>query len=239
MNAAKKILTGTALALALSFSLSSVSRAHSDYIDCDDLKVGQIPQSLRVDLNNDGQDEIICLKVFKKSEEGCHAKLLVTDTNGRVIWAGPEETDHQKRSHLGFWMFGISDLETVGDFDGNGRPELLICQPQSDVRPQVYAVWEWNGKGFEYKTDKCLINQDKSNDNFYWVKPTVDYGSVRWISNFKHDKDSLKTGKFQAQIVNISINSEGTMDCSSGEAIFTPASKEYLKAVNWLSDKQE
>ncbi|MBQ7501605.1 VCBS repeat-containing protein [bacterium] len=239
MKTAAKVLSGAALALTLGFSLAPVSLAHSDNIDCDDLKVGQIPQSLRVDLDNDGRDEVICLKVFKKAEYGCYAKLMVTDTKGKVIWAGPEETNQESRGLLGYWMYGISDMKTVGDFNKDGRPELLICQPQSDVRPQVYAIWEWNGKGFQYKTEKCLINKDKSKDNFYWVNPVGDYGSIRWISNFKHDKNSLRSGNFQAQVIDIGVNSEGTMSFNSGEAIFTPASKDYLTVKEWLSNKQE
>ncbi len=146
---------------------------------------GQAYQRFQVDLNRDGRPETLSLVAYEVGESSYLGQLVVTRSNGSVLWKGPRPTDPADPMIFGAWDWGIAGLEVVGDLDGDGRIEILGALPQSDVRPATFRVLRWNGKAFQKVFARCLLEDPRNSGRYRWSAPTDDYQGFRWIGSFE------------------------------------------------------
>jgi hypothetical protein len=98
-------------------------------------KTGDIYQKIAVDLNNDGKKEEILIKIYRVDENmGAFGQIIVLNSSGQAIWAGPKNSDIGDPLTFGSWDFGSSLIEIAGNTDMDGSIEIICTKPVSDVR---------------------------------------------------------------------------------------------------------
>lgn len=197
-------------------------------------KVGQIVQTIRADLDGDRYCEAISLKVFKIDQDNnAFAKLVITDRHGKVLGRSPEIASYEDARAMGYFMWGISDLQMAGQIKGN-KPQIFVSVPRSDVRPAVFAIWTWDNKKktLTYESSQCLMGKDSSN-TFYWSKLPQDYGPhARWIETLSNPSGQLKPKVLVGKVFEYNQNSQPKCD----RAEFTIENK-TLKLSLWVPEK--
>ena len=143
-------------------------------------KAGQSYQVTRIDLNGDGKLEKVGLSCVEVKESGWYSRLTVWNPAGQKIW-------QSMPAKVGVWAFGgwdwgISDLQWVGDIDGDGSIEAISPDPVSDVSPVSFRVYRWSGKAFHHLRTAALV--PLSPTEFGW-SPKAEGKS--WIGAFKKD----------------------------------------------------
>jgi hypothetical protein len=171
-------------------------------------KAGQNYQSVTVDLNGDGRAEKVSLTAYKVDADvgSFFGRLRVSDGKGKVIWEAPKATDADDTFAFGEWPYGVTNLEWIGDIDGDSKVELLARAPVSDVRPPTFKRFRWNGKAFEPMASKILLEDKPGSGRFLWRDP-FEWDGVQpltWISSL-----SGAPGKKTAEVV--SYRQEGAM----------------------------
>jgi len=189
-------------------------------------KKGDIYQSVKVDLNNDGKTEKIIIKIYKLDENmGFSGQILVLNSSGKIIWAGPKNADIGDPMTFGSWDFGSSLIEIAGDIDMDGSIEVIGTKPVSDVRFTPYKLLRWNGKKFYpvYK-ETVLVENPSGSGTYPWSNKEGYKG--RWISEF----ESLnKDGTLTVKITEFTSDNSG----KEGEAIVT-GDKTGFHILRWL-----
>lgn len=146
-----------------------------------DAKVGDIYNKSYVDLNGDGKDEEIQLKIYKVNEYGdWYTKLIVMDSNGRALWSSPESEDTNDPMVFGAWMFGVCLPEVIGDINNDGFVEVVTPAPVSDVRPPFFNLLRWENSEFVFAKGGQLI--ETSEGVYPWT--TNGKRSGRYITKF-------------------------------------------------------
>lgn len=211
MNCKSLFVKGSAafLGLAMFFGAAGLQPVQADP------KVGQTVNIVKTWNAKDKQPASVGMKFFKIDEGGnAFAKLLAFDKSGRVIWRGPEITDTSDPKLVGSLLWGESEIQTIADIDGDGKLELMVAVPRSDLRPAVYSIWRWNGKAFEYLRKKCLISAQNENV-LPWKDLPQNYGdNVHWVDKF-HPVGA--DGKIKATVVYFNGK-----DIRSAEAVMHP-----------------
>lgn len=173
---------------------------------------------LRVDLDGDGKLET--LRLTCAPGNGCVDYFLdVLAPDGRVLFAGPREGPSLLifcSCHAGVYL-----PEVFFDMDGDGRKEMILLHPRSDVSPTAVEAFRFNGSGFDHVlTNKAYFAAKENPD----LLRAVDYREdgpepYRYLYGLKTDK----SGELIASIAG---------DGASGEAVvrFTP---EGLKVIRW------
>ena len=149
-------------------------------------KVGEVYQSVKYDLNQDGKTETIGLAAYNINADAqmFWGRLQVTDSAGKIIWQGPQVTKNEQPFSFGEFPYGVSGLEWVGDIDGDGKAELISPAPVSDVRPPTYRRYRWTGKIFEALSSKMLLESPAGSGKFLWRDPFEwDGGPLTWVSS--------------------------------------------------------
>ncbi len=132
----------------------------------------------QVDLNGDGKLEKVGLHCVEVKDSGWYSRLTVWNAQGQRVW-------QSMPAKVGVWAFGgwdwgISDLQWVGDIDGDGAIEAVAPDPVSDVSPVSFRVFRWNGKAFQHVRTSALLS--RSQEEFGWSNQTQ---GKRWIGAFK------------------------------------------------------
>lgn len=229
----KKIAYSSAACLGiLAASLWCVSQAQAAQEP--PYKVGQTVQTIRADLDGDRYCENISLKVFKIDQDNnAFAKLVITDRHGKVLGRSPEIASYEDKRAMGYFMWGISDLQMAGQIKGD-KPQILVSVPRSDVRPAVFAIWTWdNNKGtLTYESSQCLMGKDSSN-TFYWTKLPQDYGPhARWLETLSNPSGQLKPKVLVGKVFEYNQNSQPK--CDRAEFI---VDNKALKLSQWVPEK--
>ena len=182
---------------------------------------------LKIDLNNDGQAEMVYLqrhKMFNNDPDDAeyHLKVIQPGPQGRAIW---EDTSQKTTFYVGHT--GVEELQAVGDIDSDGIIELISPRAQSDVQPVIYRVFSWQDNRFVESKGGYLYAPAKNPKEFFWSQAGLsDFTGVCWISHFL---EFLAPGKVKASVV--SYTKDGAQ---FGEGIFTGTAKGFI-LDSWVS----
>lgn len=216
------VFTATAALLGLALSTGIGAQANLP-------SSGNTYFSHQCDLNHDGIKETISLVAYNCTPDSYFGQLVVTDPMGKPIWLGPKPTTPGGNDSFGGWMFGVADIQYIGDIDTDGQVEIVGAMPQSDVRPTAFRVWRWKNNAFKRVFVKCLVEKPKLSGHYVWTKTDYNYDRDRWISNFT----SVDSRTPSATIV--STNS--ATDIKGGSAVVCPTFKGF-NIVRWRSQPQ-
>ncbi len=156
--------------------------------------VGQVYQELTGDLDRDGQIKRVALIPFllDKDKDACFMQLVVSDSNGKVLWRSPRLTDETYRKTWGCYAWGQDALMILQDLDNDGHPELISTCPRSDVSPQKYKVWKWDGDKFIYQFTAALLEVEPESGVFKWDTQFWDgHEKTCWIDRLEHKDGRL------------------------------------------------
>ena len=128
---------------------------------------------LSADLNRDGKPERLLWRKAGEDGMGTYYFLEVRDGSGKVVWRSTATMDPENPFFVAETDFGVSLPELLADIDGDGAPELIIPEPQSDVSPTRYHRLKWRNGRFEAMSTAYLA---------YF--PAGGKGTVRWVHNF-------------------------------------------------------
>jgi hypothetical protein len=136
-------------------------------------KAGQVYESVKVDLDGDGRTETVALAAYNVDSEveSFFGRLRVLDSAGKLLWQAPSAASPEQPFAFGAWPYGTSNLEWIGDADGDGKVELLSPAPVSDLRPPTYRRYRWNGKAFQALSPKMLLEAPPGSGTFAWRDP--------------------------------------------------------------------
>ncbi|MCR5660765.1 MAG: hypothetical protein K6G50_01385 [bacterium] len=188
---------------------------------------GQTYKEIKVDLDKDGHQERVFLEAYNCGEYQFFGQLKVADDQGNIIWHGPRPTDPADPAMFGGFDYGVADMEAIFDVFGDGAKCIIGSMPQSDVRPQVWRVWKWDGKKFVRKFAKCLVEKPANSGHYLWVEAPYDYGRDRWISRFQVNEN----GRIIADITDYTDPTK----CKWGQAFVAPyANGKGMHIVKWI-----
>jgi len=141
-------------------------------------KKGQNYSLSRVDLDGDGAFEKVGLHCVEVTDKGWYSRLTVWGSDGRQRWQSlPAKVGVWA---FGGWDWGISDLQWVGDIEGDGAVEALAAEPVSDVSPVPFRLFRWNGRAFQHVRTAALLPAGP--DRFQWSQKS---SGTTWIGAFK------------------------------------------------------
>lgn len=182
--------------------------------DFDKVKTGQTYRCFEAELN--GKPCTLRVKVVSKDDRGWGGQLQVYDGEKKLLWKGPETKDPARIDEplaVGSFL-GFSWPQLAADIDLDGKTELLISAPQSDVRPTTYKISRWDGKKFVPLRMGQIM--EVSDGRFRWVQ-TEDYEGV-WLDNivflpserlFRADCISVRGGEYKSGAVELKAVPEG------------------------------
>lgn len=217
----KKLIKGFLAVLMIVFLGIGFALAQSD--SPANMKEGQTYQSFYADLNKDGHLEKIAVRVYGVSEWEWFAQVIVFDSSGKIIWKGPANKNRNNPLVFGSFDYGSALPEVVGDMDGDGRIEMIATTPVSDVRPQPFRLFRWDGTKFVYIFMKTLMEKPAGSGVFVWSKPGPPDGC--WITDLKGVKGYKN---FIASI--FEFNKEKTR----GGSAEVSSSSAGFKVVKWI-----
>lgn len=159
-------------------------------------------QEFRQDLDGDGKSERIVLKVYSVADV-TKGQLVVMDSKGKALWSSPKLKDPYADSPWSFLgEFDLGDISWVGDYDGDGRVDLCATEQKSDVRPTVFKLYHWNGRGFVFDRKGMLVAAPQKPATFIWTP--FDGTVSEWIDSLERNPQ----GKFEAKLLRIPQGSE-------------------------------
>jgi len=173
--------------------------------------VGDIYRSFKVDLDNNGYLENIDVRIYAIKDEGWYARILVYDRHMNLTWSSPDTSRTVNQMLFGSWDWGTSIPEVIGDLDGDSKVEMLVPAPVSDVRPVPFRLYRWNGKAFQYLSQRALVALHSDETRFNWTA-TPNYEG-RWIGSFE------KINSDGTCLVKIWEYRSGAEQCKVGKAL--------------------
>lgn len=186
---------------------------------------GQVYQTISADLNNDGAKETITLTAYNVSDEEYYGQIKVLDYSGRTIWTGPRPTKPGDPLAFGSFMWGEAKLCVVMDTNNDGQVSLIGTTPQSDVRPSVFRMFDWNGSALTPKSKRCLIEEPALSGRYAWTAAPEEYGKVRWVGSLYTASDGTTRARiFDTHSTSVKV----------GEAVVAPSGN-GLGVVRWVS----
>lgn len=212
------ILAGMLTLLCLGMAYSQLNHVPME------VENGQIFQNFFVDLNGDGTRENVQVKVYGLAESEWFAQILVRDDKGKLIWQGPHNKNRQDPLVFGNFNYGSAMPQALGDFNGDGKIELIATSPVSDLRPQSFRLFVWQGGKFVFVAEKTLLENPAGSGIYRWSKVWgADCGTPHglWIMAVKADKDP---GRYLVEVL--------SADSRLGVAKAVPTAQGF-KIINW------
>ena len=151
-------------------------------------------QTFNVDLNNDGVAEQVLLTTYVV--DGVNLGQLQVKRGTTTLWSGPRSKATYSQDPLVFLgEFDRGDIEFVGDYDHDGRVDLVATQQKSDVSPTVFRIFHWDGKSFAFDRRAVLVPQGSA---FVWkdVNPALE----AWVDELH---SSGKGRQIEAKLMDI------------------------------------
>lgn len=180
------------------------------------------------DLNGNGQLFTVGLRAYNADETGYFGQLVVVDSNGSVIWEGPQAEHSGDDAAFGVWHYGTGSIQIVADIDGDGRMELVSAVPVSDLRPPAFRVWRWNGEGFDFVFSKCLVERGEGSGNFVWTDAPYEYDKDSWIG-------ALNGQNLLELTATVSDTHEEAVRCGEAQLMATESG---FMVTNWVKPLQ-
>jgi hypothetical protein len=148
-----------------------------------DLRVGDTYQSITGNVTSTSP-ETVSLVIAKEIADGdLLARLVLEGANGRVIWRSPLAARMGDPGAYVIGNMGVAVLQVAGDFDGDGRREVVVEEPRSDVSPPRFRILRWNGSELTQVRSRRLI--EAGNSRFVWTNEWDYLREGRWIEAFK------------------------------------------------------
>ena len=211
----KGLLTSAA-ALAVLFGFSTQTSAQEPWQN--NFPVGKIVESIEGDLDGDDIPETISLKVFKVDERGVFTKLVITDSQGRVLATSPELCDFKDPRTMGNFDWGCSELAATGAI-ASPYVGIYVATPRSDVRPPVYAIWRYDAASstLKYQRKKCLL--ETKDGTYEWRDSPGNYGyGIRWLDKLKNPQKQAQPQYVTATVCHYFKNNNGNGSFESDQA---------------------
>lgn len=137
-------------------------------IDLQGCDSGRKPIEIKADLTGDGKPET--LRLTCDPGAGCVNYFLdVLASDGKTLFKGPRYGDTPLifcECNAGVWMPGA-----VTDLDGDGKAEILLTSPASDVSPVAFYLFRFNGAGFDMAMKDVGYFADPSAPDFLKAVP--------------------------------------------------------------------
>ena len=158
------------------------------------------------DLAGDGQALTVQWVPSVAGEDGTFYTLSVVDGAGRELWSSPRVKNSGHALAFGSWDYGVSLPEALADIDGDGKLELLVPVPQSDVSPTQYRIFQWTGRALKPGPARSLSGTGGSAAVFTWQfdPPSTEYWVQQWKAPGRNGSavvDIVRdTGKGMAEI---------------------------------------
>lgn len=203
-----------ALTLTASALCGWATQAQTDWPE-----LNAIYQSFKIDLNRDGKPETVEVKAVQVGEAGYTGQLFVKNAAGTVIWQGPRyepgrDSIDADELYFGSWPVGEGRVSLVQDLEGDGKVDLVMGAPQSDLRSRTWRIFTWNGKGFVFSDKGSLVETKPNSGQFSFVNRVVTQGS--WVDQISlSGKDLIaeimivKAGDWKAGSAKMQVNPEG------------------------------
>ncbi len=125
--------------------------------------------------------------------------LEVRDADGTVLWSspdmGPKIVDRPPDDAFYCGPLGFRWPQQAGDMDGDGRAELLVQHPQTEMGPGTYTLLRWTGSAFEpVLTERQLVQPDSADAPIWKLRPLGDEeaelpSTVSWVDGWPSMQD--------------------------------------------------
>lgn len=122
-------------------------------------------------------------KVDGDSNAGTY-EVQVRDETGNKLWTSPRTKNLDSPFHFGYTPGGANELVMAGDLDGSGVTQLVVKDPQSDVRAPAYRFFRWSGGRFIYERDAVLVESPSGSKRFPFRDKT-NVAEGLWVSNLR------------------------------------------------------
>ncbi len=143
------------------------------------------------DIDGDGKDEVVVWKKSHTFECGDFYRVSIYRKDGSLLWKSPKSSDVEDDYTFGEWYYGVSLPEVLIDFNGDGHADLLSPSPLSDISPQYYRIFTWNGKDMVMCRPAVLMLSQSDSNRFIWVNPYPENREVYiWVSQLQPVKNS-------------------------------------------------
>lgn len=140
----------------------------------------QLLSPLTIDLDGDGRTETVGLRAYEKDGVR-YGQLVVLGADGPPRWEAPKADPY-----IFLGEFDLGELSSVGDFDGDGKIELLGTYQKSDVSPTKFRLFRWDGKKFVHLKSGYLTQAPQKPATFVW---SDDAGAARYVDSLTGLRD--------------------------------------------------
>jgi hypothetical protein len=141
-------------------------------LGCCQVGAWQLLSQKQIDLDADGRDEVIGLRPYEKDRVR-YGQLMVMGPGGAPLWEAPRADPY-----IFLGEFDLGELEVVGDFDEDGRIELIGTYQKSDVSPTRFRMFRWDGKKFAHVKSGYLTAAPQKPGTFVW---SDDRAATQWV----------------------------------------------------------
>jgi len=156
---------------------------------------------LTADIDRDGKEERLEWRPFSSEDVGTFHRLYLYDDDGTLLWKGPATRNEKNPWFVAELDYGISLPELFGDIDGDGKAELLIPSPQSDVSPTWYHRSRWTGTSFEaIPTAAMEYRETPERADLKWTQRFHESESC-WVLGFDRERHGLLTARIAGYCV--------------------------------------
>lgn len=163
----------------------------ADYTEA--LNPATLAAGVIVDLDPERRKAVLTMRLIPTLRGG-GGVLEVRAADGALLWSspalGPTMMDLPPEDAFYCSPFGFRWPQQAGDMDGDGRAELLIHHPQTEMGPGAYTLLRWTGTAFEpVFRDRQLVQPGNPETPVWTLRPVGDEGaelppSVSWVDGW-------------------------------------------------------
>lgn len=175
----------------------------------------RVPQ-FAVDLDHDGEDELLTFELVERFDFGEEYQARVT-RGGETIWTSPRSKERGAHT-FGMWADGIVFPELLADVDADGSIELVVPMLRSDVSPAGFNIYRWIHNEFRLIWRGQLMEMTADSGSYRWTHTVQSDG--RWIDQFVQCN---RDGTVDVRVVETGPGSH----CRSGMASVYPVANGY------------